>query len=271
MKNPNQRWCGFQAFTSSLFLLVVMFLFVSVSQAEAATSRDRFSVKPLRIDPKANSSETTLRNGTIWLRTIINRDRSSILQLRLRGGKSFIARYFPNGVIQRFWVAGVADHQRMILVREQKYVKQILDRQRVELQNQHPAAFAFLQFIADFLPPNEIIEPFEDSSFAAPLKPNLWELRWIMICDFVGKKSQAVFTVGGDTVSVTAPVGLTKSGCRGRCGTQCEQWGQYRANQYTQECFDHDVCRDNTGTNLGECSDEFWAAAPGYTWAENCF
>ncbi len=267
---PNQHNGDSFVFLVRLMLVVSIFVHYS-SQAASASSREPTPVQPLRIEPNGKASETTLKNGTIWVRTTLHRDQSSLVQLRFRGGKTFLASFLPNGVIQRFWMMGVLDHQRMITRREQIYLKSLLDQQGAQLQAQYSATFRFLKFAADFLPPNEIIEPYEDLKISTPFAPKMWEMSWTPLCDYLGKRTQAVFSVGNNNLNVRAVVGSPRSGCRGRCGTQCEQWGQHRKNQYTQECFDHDACRDITGTNLGECSDEFWAAAPGYTWAEDCF
>ena len=79
--------------------------------------------------------------------------------------------------------------------------------------------------------------------------------------DFFGKKYTQVKTVGNPA-----------SACLGRCGSGCVQTSapQIRKRQYTQQCFNHDLCAGQFGTSFGACSDEFVAASDGYLNAPNC-
>lgn len=69
----------------------------------------------------------------------------------------------------------------------------------------------------------------------------------------------------------TKIVGNPASACLGRCGVGCVQSEpQLRKRQYTQQCFNHDLCVGQFGTTLGFCSDEFTAASDDYLNAPNC-
>ena len=59
-------------------------------------------------------------------------------------------------------------------------------------------------------------------------------------------------------------------GCIGRCDAGCAGVLGSSIQRFTQECFNHDLCRRYTGEQLGDCSDEFWAAAHGWSSAPNC-
>ncbi len=73
------------------------------------------------------------------------------------------------------------------------------------------------------------------------------------------------------TYTQTKTVGNPTSACLGRCGVGCVQSEpQVRKRQYTQQCFNHDLCVGHFGTTLGFCSDEFTAASDDYLNAPNC-
>ena len=91
-----------------------------------------------------------------------------------------------------------------------------------------------------------------------------------MICDSIGKKAKASYSMYGLTVSSVVMVGELSTKCKGRCGAGCNQPLQIRVNVYTQECLDHDVCHAENGVQLGVCKDAFWKAAYGYLNAPNC-
>ena len=91
-----------------------------------------------------------------------------------------------------------------------------------------------------------------------------------MICEWIGLERAATYSVAQELVSLVVKVGDSETRCRGRCGLGCWQLYQWRPNQYTQECLNHDVCRDMTNGNFGECKDEFWIAALGYVSAPDC-
>jgi len=126
-----------------------------------------------------------------------------------------------------------------------------------------------LDFLANFLEPDTPMPPFERQSSRSRFKFRLGST-YTMICDAVGLKRQALFSAGAQKRVMNILVGDPDTRCRGRCGAGCQQWGQWNANQYTQECLNHDVCRDETGEQFGPCEDEFWIAAYGYVFAPDC-
>lgn len=72
-----------------------------------------------------------------------------------------------------------------------------------------------------------------------------------------------------------AGLGCYTSGneCLGRCGAGCgdNPFGNPAAVQrITQECLNHDLCAGAYGNSLGECQDEWNAAADGYLYAPDC-
>lgn len=124
-----------------------------------------------------------------------------------------------------------------------------------------------LGMVAFFLP---IQTPLADWSVTFRLAPPPEKPLWNMICNKIGKKIQGSYTVGEKTIKSSAIVGLKKDKCAGRCGTGCFQIFQKKKSQYTQECFNHDLCHRQHGSLMGECGDEFWAAADGYRNAPDC-
>ena len=68
--------------------------------------------------------------------------------------------------------------------------------------------------------------------------------------DAYGVAKYKLFTVGGHGV------------CKGHCGIGCPTvmpGGGFVYN-YTQDCFNHDACHTEEGSQLGECRDEYIAA-----------
>lgn len=95
------------------------------------------------------------------------------------------------------------------------------------------------------------------------------ENSWTLICNKIGQIHEGQFTALGFTKILTAPIGMKDTECYGRCGAGCGTWPDDMF-KYTQECFEHDLCNRDQGTQLGECSDEFWIAASGYLFAPRC-
>ncbi len=96
------------------------------------------------------------------------------------------------------------------------------------------------------------------------------ERSWKEICNKIGKEHEGKYTAFEKEYEGSGIVGEKDTRCLGRCGTGCMQAFQKKKYQYTQECFDHDLCTRTVGTILGECKDEFWTASDGYRNAENC-
>ncbi len=90
------------------------------------------------------------------------------------------------------------------------------------------------------------------------------------ICNFIGKKRTARYTAHNRQHTLTTRVGVTASGCWGRCGPGCTDDGFSPNHVYTQECLNHDACEHMTGQRMGECQDEFWEAADGFMNAPSC-
>lgn len=89
-----------------------------------------------------------------------------------------------------------------------------------------------------------------------------------MICERLTKPTRAVFTARGQVWQQTIVVG--SDGCMGKCGPGCAPDGLWYQGQYTQQCLNHDACAVFTGDNMGDCSDEFWAAADGFLNGPSC-
>lgn len=125
------------------------------------------------------------------------------------------------------------------------------------------SAFTMLDFLASFVEPGFRVENF-DLSARRP-SPGL-TASFTSICESVGKRRNGYFSVLGHEIKKRALVGGEE--CVGKCGPLC---GMNRnQGKYTQECFNHDLCRRYTGENMGECEDEFWAAADGFVNAPTC-
>ncbi|MBK8815760.1 MAG: hypothetical protein IPN42_09765 [Methylococcaceae bacterium] len=94
---------------------------------------------------------------------------------------------------------------------------------------------------------------------------------FVNTCNQRGKAVSGSFDDFFKTYTQTKTVGNPASACLGRCGVGCVQSEpQLRKRQYTQQCFNHDLCVGQFGTTLGFCSDEFTAASDDYLNAPNC-
>lgn len=129
--------------------------------------------------------------------------------------------------------------------------------------------FIVLDFIANFVEPNEAVPEYDSKTEEVLL--NSRQGTYTMICHLVGQLHVGTYFVDGNAVVSTAVVGDPETRCRGRCGIGCYQFMQWRTSQYTQECFEHDLCHAEVGSMLGPCSDSFWKAYYGYMNAPNCF
>jgi hypothetical protein len=135
---------------------------------------------------------------------------------------------------------------------------------------------SFISLLADFLAPETSIENF-DSAMMPSASARVWGSNitgtWTPICEFIGQTRLAQYTLPNDPVPHVSlwPVGEPATYCKGRCGWGCAQTiPQHKRSQYTQECFDHDVCYSETGALLGVCKQTFWIAAASYVFAPNC-
>ncbi|RZA06226.1 MAG: hypothetical protein EOP11_10920 [Proteobacteria bacterium] len=89
-----------------------------------------------------------------------------------------------------------------------------------------------------------------------------------ILCHKLGRPHTGYFTARGESWQQTMVIGSHE--CTGKCGKGCGLDGDWRQGQYTQECFDHDLCCTMTKENMGDCEDEFWAAASGFLTAPLC-
>lgn len=137
-------------------------------------------------------------------------------------------------------------------------------------QDAFEKARSVAEFLAEFLEPESRLEPFDRQADTHLPTLNQYLFNWTPICDRIGHTQLASYTAADQSVQVDLLVGDPATSCRGRCGWGCEPWYQWSKNQYTQECLNHDACHDAIGTQLGECKDEFWAAAASYTLAPSC-
>lgn len=117
--------------------------------------------------------------------------------------------------------------------------------------------------------------------------PSVSDAVKIPICDKINTSLTGRFTVtkdkpcvknglpctnpAGCSCIVTAKVGDPNTGCLGKCGRGCDDTATPAgAFVYTQQCFNHDLCRDATGDNCGPCKDEWNGAYDDWMYGYNC-
>jgi len=147
-----------------------------------------------------------------------------------------------------------------------------LRRELYEYGPQHlnSRTHAVLDFIVNFAQPETSLKGF-DPKFTEQLQALQTLGSWYnLICDAFGKTREATVNVKDTEFRKTYTVGDSNSLCPGRCGAGCAQFYEWRVNQYTQECLNHDACTDLKGVVLGECQVLFVQAALGYLLAPNC-
>lgn len=97
------------------------------------------------------------------------------------------------------------------------------------------------------------------------------QARWTSLCASIGRRVTGRYTIGRRVITEGAVCGPCGSGpCLGRCGPGCGAPPNTAVQAFTQECLNHDLCAGATGRNLGECADEWRAAAPGFLFATDC-
>ncbi|MDA9981720.1 hypothetical protein N9H39_03085 [Gammaproteobacteria bacterium] len=140
-----------------------------------------------------------------------------------------------------------------------------------------------LEFISSFIPVGEEIDLIDwstkknkqtkfiedEAAQSEAVKTKKTTKTYSLICDARGDNRAGSYTAP-DPASSDGVVGDPADDCLGRCGIACFQKTQKKKRQYTQECFDHDLCTRATGGVLGECKDEFKTASYGYRKAPNC-
>lgn len=186
------------------------------------------------------------------------------IRIAFLNGKSINAIFGTDRQLTRYWISGVPTELMFLSRTEQILLRKHLVKLAPAKNDSEESVVKLIEFSADVIPSKEIIHPYQTTTRFSLAQA------WTSICSSYGQDKIATYTVGSQVFNVMALVGDTKR-CTGRCGTGCWQLGQKNANQYTQECLNHDICKDITGQNLGVCEDEFWAAAPGYLHAPNCF
>lgn len=96
------------------------------------------------------------------------------------------------------------------------------------------------------------------------------------LCGTTGSRTKGTYTVEEDKHTETAQVGpcyfrpAQGNHCLGRCGPGCGAPPEPTFQQFAQDCFNHDLCTGFTGTILGECADEWGAAADDFLFASDC-
>lgn len=126
-----------------------------------------------------------------------------------------------------------------------------------------------LDFLLNMIPVNG---SFSNIDFKKARATNLIQPQvFTNICSQRGTAVTGSFDDFFKTYTQKKIVGDPASACLGRCGVGCIQSEpQARKRQYTQECFNHDLCAGHFGSSFGVCSDEFTAASDDYLNAPNC-
>ncbi len=254
-----------RCFASMRFFFLIAFIFL-ISPRITAFESQNFSADAVQPMPNEILTLKTAKGSFVVKSTTVGNGHRYIL-LQTSGGKTFHFMYTSGRHLNRFWISGVPDKQRRIEGEEQELLRLYLLESGPYLSESSAEAFKVISALAYFFPAGELILPF-DSVTDIPRAGN--PAQWTMICDFVGKPHDAAYSVGTETRKSLAVVGDVDRECPGRCGIGCYQWGQSRKNQYTQECFNHDLCYAETGSAFGPCRDEYWTAYIGYSEAPDC-
>ncbi len=292
------------SFTCGSFVFLILSVAILLQGAEAAQAAESaqaadadvgaFAASRATADHSAalTPGATIFRDGTLLIRKKHLDSTTALITIDLLKSNKQISATFPTGIARsrlwtRLWFSkGAAQLSRM----EQLAVRKSFDSQfalripgatpvlsaTVSTESEFANSKSVVDFLANFMPIGETLEPFDSNvnlprGFAEQYTPRAFENRFTMICDSIGKIKTASYTEVDDTVvSKDVVVGALDSQCRGRCGAGCDQAGQWRHNQYTQECLNHDLCHNATGSQLGPCKYMFWEAAAGYLFAPDC-
>lgn len=115
-----------------------------------------------------------------------------------------------------------------------------------------------------------------DLAAAGDLEKSFSEKSIKSLCGTAGRRTTGVYTVGREERTERAQVGpcyfqpARGSQCLGRCGPGCGAPPEPTFQQFAQDCLNHDLCTGFTGTILGECADEWRAAADDFLFASDC-
>lgn len=130
-----------------------------------------------------------------------------------------------------------------------------------------PEARGLVKFLVGFAPPGFSPAARDLTGPAKRHRPNAFAQTTIL-CEKLGQLHTGYFTARGQAWKQTMVLG--SHGCMGKCGPGCGVDGRWDQGQYTQECFNHDLCTVMTNENMGDCADEFWEAANGFLTAPMC-
>jgi hypothetical protein len=92
---------------------------------------------------------------------------------------------------------------------------------------------------------------------------------WNNICALKGKVITGKYTIKDKTRYRNRKVLEKKTACLGLCGKECFPQNFKRKGRITMECFDHDLCHQETKDFWG-CWDELMDALPGFLFAPKC-
>lgn len=124
-----------------------------------------------------------------------------------------------------------------------------------------------LSFVSSY-PPGEVLD------YSSLDRPRTSEPKRISsLCGRTGKTATGTFTVNGSTFNQTVQVGPcynAQNECLGRCGPGCGAPPSATIQIFTQDCLNHDLCTGATGTILGQCKDEWLAAADDFFFGADC-
>jgi hypothetical protein len=255
-------------------LSIALLLTFSAFSATAATANADSSLPaaPCRIEltgPKFEASSCAILNGEtlVVVKVAPNSAHPTVVKAQFKATN----RQDQFAIAKRLWKRLWVESAKQSLTGEE----QLELRQAVFLANPSTlsaSAHAVLDFLTNFVEPDQRIEELDRT-----MEPDsLWGFssifHYTLICDAIGQVREATFTgaPGAGLTTTLMIVGDPATKCRGRCGASCQQPFQWRKNQYTQECLNHDACRDASGSVFGFCKDEFWAAAFGYLVAPDC-
>jgi hypothetical protein len=99
------------------------------------------------------------------------------------------------------------------------------------------------------------------------------------LCERVGTERIAHWDTDGRSHGkkvLLGPCYNKDNGCMGRCGKGCSanvvagEGNPTAVQRFTQACLNHDMCNEKTGDVLGDCTDEFFAAADDFFFARDC-
>ncbi len=97
---------------------------------------------------------------------------------------------------------------------------------------------------------------------------------WNSLCSLVGTRQTATYDkLFSGVVARQRRVSQCyeqETGCFGRCGVGCNRLQPARMQRFTQDCFNHDFCARDLGSEHPACADEFEAAADDFFYATDC-